>query len=257
MTQTLRAKLAGAMLILAILACNMPFEQLPPPDEVQTAAALTVMAALNTSTSAPTDSASATPRPRTPSPTSSPDETTTITPTYSVPMLTVRESTNCRTGPGEEYQVVVTYQTGRELEILGRYDPGDFWLVRSNESPTGTCWLWGQFADVTGSTGTVPSVTPPATVTSAPPRAAVIVEWNFFCSDGQLNFTVTWRDAATDETGFRIFRNGEAIVELPPDTTTFTDVYDIAINEGVEYYIQVYSPTGTSNTSIMRMRCGG
>src|SRR5688572_23081629 len=115
MPQTLRAKLAGAVLVLAILACNMPFEQIPPPGEVQTAAALTVLAAVSTRTSAPTDSASATPRPRTPSPTDSPDETTTITPTYSVPILTVRESTNCRTGPGEEYEVVITYQTGKEL----------------------------------------------------------------------------------------------------------------------------------------------
>ena len=257
MTQTLRAKLAGAVLVLAILACNMPFEQIPPPGEVQTAAALTVLAAVSTRTSAPTDSASATPRPRTPSPTDSPNETTTITPTYSVPILTVRESTNCRTGPGEGYEVVVTYLTGKELEIIGRYDPGNFWLVRSNESPAGTCWITGEFAEVTGSTGSVPSVTPPATSTSAPPRAAVIMEWNFFCSDGALNFTVTWREETADETGFRVFRNGEAVAELPPDSTTFTDVYDIAANESVEYYIQVYSPTGTANTSIMRMRCGG
>ncbi|MDQ2691323.1 MAG: hypothetical protein M3Y68_04765 [Chloroflexota bacterium] len=245
------------MLILAILACNMPFEQIPPPGEVQTAAALTVLAAVSTRTVAPTATASATPPQRTPSPTESPDETTTITPTYSVPILTVRESTNCRTGPGEGYEVVVTYLTGKELEIIGRYDPGNFWLVRSNESPAGTCWITGEFSEVTGSTGSVPSVTPPATATSAPPRAAVILEWNFFCSDGSLNFTVTWREETTDETGFRVFRNGEAVTELAPNSTTFTDVYDIGANESVEYYIQVYSPTGTANTSIMRMRCGG
>ena len=85
----------------------------------------------------------------------------------------------------------------------------------------------------------------------------MILEWNFFCSGGALNFTVSWRDATADEAGFRIFRNGEAIVDLPPNTTTFTDVYDIGENESVEYYIQVYSTSGTTNTSIMRMRCGG
>src|SRR5215216_3979929 len=31
-----------------------------------------------------------------------------------------------------------TYLEGRELEIVGRYDPGNFWLVKSNESPSGT-----------------------------------------------------------------------------------------------------------------------
>jgi hypothetical protein len=250
---------AGVILLLAMFACNMPFEQLPPPNEIQTAAALTLQAILTPTVTSAASTAQITT-------TSSPRVTTTvstagspaitITPTYSVPLAAVRESTNCRTGPGEEYQVVVTYAAGRELEIIGRYDPGNFWLVKSNESPVGTCWLWGEFVEITGSYWTVASVTPPATVTSAPPRAAVIDEWNFFCEGGNLNFTVTWRDTATDETGYRLFRNGEAIVELPANTTTYTDVYDIPADQNVEYYIQVYSPTGSANTSIMRMRCG-
>jgi hypothetical protein len=259
MTQKIKAILAAISLALAILACNMPFEQLPPPNEIQTAAALTLQAILTPTVT----SAASTPQITS---TSSPRVTTTvstagspaltITPTYSVPLAAVRESTNCRTGPGEEYQVVVTYAAGREMEIVGRYDPGNFWLVRSNESPTGTCWLWGEFVEVTGSYWAVSSVTPPATVTSAPPRAPVIDEWNFFCEGGNLNFAVTWRDAATDETGYRLFRNGEAIVELPANATTYTDVYDIPADQNVEYYIQVYSPNGSANTSIMRMRCG-
>jgi hypothetical protein len=260
MTQKYRTALAGAGLVLAILACNWPLEQVPPPDEIQTAAALTLQAILTPSvtSSASTPQITATSSPRVTATTStSGSPTTTITPTYSVPMVTVRESTNCRTGPGEEYQVIVIYTTGRELEIVGRYDPGNFWLVKSSESPNGTCWLWGEFVDVTGSFWTVASVTPPATATSAPPRAPIILEWNFFCEGGNLNFTVTWRDDASDETGYRIFRNGEAIVELPANSTTHADLYDVPSDQSVEYYVQVYSPTGSANTSIMRMRCGG
>ena len=260
MIQKFKSALAGASLILAMLACNWPFEQVPPPDEIQTAAALTLQAILT-----PTITSAASTPPITT--TSSPRVTSTvstagspaitITPTYSVPIATVSESTNCRTGPGEEYQVVVTYTTGKELEIVGRYDPGNFWLVKSNESPTGTCWLWGDFVEVTGSFWAVSSVTPPATSTSAPPRGPGIVEYNFFCSGGAITFTVNWADNASNETGYRIFRNGEAIVELPANTTTHTDVYNLPSDQSVEYYIQVYSPTGTANSSIMRVRCGG
>jgi len=178
-----------------------------------------------------------------------------MTPTYSVPILTVRESTNCRTGPGEAYEVIFTYLTGKELEIVGRYDPGDFWLVKSNESPTGTCWLWGEFVEVTGSYWAVSSVTPPPTVTARPPRAPGIQEWEFFCSDGALTFTVIWVDNANNETGYRVFRNGEQLVELPADTITYTDSYDLSADESVEYYLQVYGPSGSANSSIMRMRC--
>ena len=263
MTQNFKSALAGASLILAILACNMPFEQFPPPGDVQTAAALTLQAIVTPSFTAhaATLTITTTPSPRitqsiTQTAPTVGSATMTITPTYSVPMLTVIEATNCRTGPGEEYDIVVTYSTGKELEIVGRYDPGDFWLVKSSESPTGTCWLWGQYVELSGSTGAVPSVTPPPTSTGAPPSAPIIIEWNFSCSGGAINFTVNWRDNATNEEGYRIFRNGEAIAELPGNTTTYTDVYNLPANQNVEYYIQVYSPTGTANTSIMRMRCG-
>lgn len=260
MTHTYRTMLAGAGLVLAILACNLPFEQIPPPGDVQTAAALTVQAALSSPSPAPASATSTalSSIPRTPSLTATraPDLTSTITPTFSVPLLTVRESTNCRTGPGEEYEVVITYLTGKTLEIAGRYDPGNFWLVKSNESPTGTCWIWGEFVDVAGSYWAVSSVTPPPTTTARPPRAPGIVSWEFFCSGGTLTFTVTWGDNASNEEGYRVFRNGEAITELPANTTTFTDNYDIGADESVEYYLQVFGPSGTANSSIMRMRCG-
>lgn len=250
--------LAGMVLILAVLACNMPFEQIPPPDEIQTAAALTLQVILTPSATAkastPAITATSSPRvTRTAAPAGS--ATATVTPTFSVPMLTVRESTNCRTGPGEAYEVVFTYLTGKELEIVGRYDLGNFWLVKSNESPTGTCWLWGEFVEVTGSYWAVSSVTPPPTVTARPPRAPGILEWNFSCSEVGITFTVNWADNANNEAGYRIFRNGEAITELPADSVTHTDVFNLQPDQSVEYYIQVFGPSGTANSSIMRMKC--
>lgn len=248
--------LAGVALLLAILACNIPAEQLPPPGEVQTAAALTVQAVMMTPSRSGAGSPS--PAPRTPSLTSSPEPTITITPTYSAPMLTVKESTNCRTGPGEDYEIVFTYLSGKKLEIAGRYDPGNFWLVKSNESPSGTCWLWGEYVEVTGSYWAVSSVTPPPTSTSAPPRAPSLQEWNFSCSGGTLNFTVNWKDTATGETGYRIFRNGEQVIELPANSTTYTDAFNVSddLTQSVEYYVQVYGPAGSANTSVMKMKCG-
>jgi hypothetical protein len=144
---------------------------------------------------------------------------------------------------------------GKQLEIVGRYDPGNFWLVKSSESPTGTCWLWGEYVDVTGSYWAVASVTAPPTATSAPPRAPGIVKWEFSCGGGSLTFTVTWADNASNETSYRIFRNGEGLAELPANSTTYTDLYALPADQNVEYYVQAYSPSGTANTSIMRMRC--
>ncbi len=256
MNHRLRVLLPSLVVLAAILACNIPLEQVPPPGEVQTAAALTVQAVIMTPSRATAESSS--PVSETPSPTSSPGQSPTVTPTYSVPSLTIRESTNCRTGPGEAYEVVFTYLKGKKLEIVGRYDPGNFWLVKSNESPTGTCWLWGEYADVVGSYWAVSSVTPPSTSTSAPPRAPVIQEWNFSCDNGTLDFTVSWKDTTTGETGYRVFRNGKQIAELPANSTSYTDMFNVSddLTQSVEYYIQVYSSAGSANTSVMRMKCG-
>jgi hypothetical protein len=258
MNHRLKLSFPALILVAAILACNTPAEQVPPPEEIQTAAALTLQVIFTPSVTPTTSTLSVT---NTDSPlitqtlSTAGSPTVTTTPTYSVPMLTVQESTHCRTGPGEEYDVVITYLTGKKLEIAGRYDPGNFWLVKSNESPTGTCWLWGQFVEVAGSYWTVASVTPPATATIAPPRAPGIVKWEFFCSDGTLTFNVTWADNATNETGYRVFRNGEQAAELPADSTNYTDNFAISQDQSLEYYVQVYSPAGTANSGVMRMKC--
>lgn len=179
MNRRLKIGLSAFMLVAAMLACNTPVEQVAPPDEIQTAAALTLQVIFTISVT-PTPPVTNTITPLvTQTLLTAVSPTLSITPTYSVPMLTVQESTNCRTGPGEEYEVVFTYLAGKELEIVGRYDPGNFWLVKSNESPNGTCWLWGQYVEVVGSYWTVASVTPPPTATSAPPRAPGIVKWEF------------------------------------------------------------------------------
>ena len=255
MTHNHRSLIAAISLIFAILACNSPLANPTPEEsapEIQTAAAQTLQVILTPSISASTQLS---PVANTPLATATRVGATTQTPTYSVPMLTVREQTNCRAGPGQDYEILFTYLPGKELEIVGRYDPDNYWLVKAVESPTGTCWLWGEFVEVTGSYGAVPSVTPPATVTSAPPQAPSIVEWEFSCSGGTITFIVSWEDKANNETGYRVFRNGETVAELPANSSSYTDTMTPTGNENVDYYLQVYSPFGSANSSIMRMNC--
>lgn len=252
MTQNLKS-LAGLILLLSLAACNLPVEQVPPPGGVQTAAALTIQAVMMTPAAATTESPA--PAGATPSPTSTPGQTATVAPTYSVPMATVRESTNCRKGPGEEYEITFTYLSGKKLEIVGRYDPGNFWLVKSSESPAGTCWLWGQYVDVAGSYWAVSSVTPPPTASLAPPRALSIQNWNYSCSSGTVTFTLSWTDKENNETGYRIFRDGEAIAELPANSTSYVDTVALEFGQEAEYYLQVYGPGGSVNSYTMTTNC--
>jgi hypothetical protein len=144
----------------------------------------------------------------------------------------------------------------KKLTILGRYDPGNFYLVKSPESPTGQCWLWGEYVEVAGSYWVVQSVTPPPTSTKAPPQPPSIQEWNYSCSGVALSFDVKWTDRSDGETGYRIYRNGEAIAELPPNSTSYAETISVTVGESMEYYIHVYSPYGTADSQPMKMTCG-
>jgi hypothetical protein len=171
-------------------------------------------------------------------------------------MLTVQESTNCRTGPGQDYEVVFTYLKGKKLEIVGRYDVENYWLVKSAESPTGQCWLWGEYADVTGSYWVVSSVTPPPTATIPAPQAPA-VKWEFNCNyaTSQMDVSFTWVDDAANETGYRVIRNDQAIVELPANTTAYTDTYLFDTGEKVLYQIEVYNITGFTRSPVISITC--
>lgn len=248
--------LATLLLTASLLACNLPGsgEQVLPPGDVQTAAALTVEALLTV------PSVTATARQEVQiSPTNTPSPTTgatgTITPTYSAPMLKVLQQTNCRTGPGQDYEVVYTYLAWKELEIAGAYPQENYWLVKSAESPAGVCWLWGEYVEVKGSYWTVSSVTPPSTATQAPPPAPSIQEWTFNCNVGQVTVSIKWTDRAVGESGYRVIRDDQAVAQLPADSNSYAETVPYTSGDKFVYFIEVYNVTGPVRSTPIQFTC--
>jgi len=128
--------------------------------------------------------------------------------------------------------------------------------VSSQEVPTGKCWLWGEYVEVTGSYWVVPSVTPPPTATISPPLAPAVT-WEFNCdyNTTQLDVTFTWTDNATNEAGYRVIRNDQSIMELPANTTAYRDTYLFDSGERVVYQIEVYNVTGSVRSSVISVTC--
>jgi len=252
-----RITYASILLLVSMLACNLPGNapSISVNDQAATIIAATLQEGLRNGADVPiTATVSQTPNPTA---TSTSGPTLTITPTYSKPILTVRQQTNCRTGPGQDYEVVFTYLPNKKLEILGRYDPGNFWLVKSSESPTGECWLWGEYTDVVGSYWAVSSVTPPPTSTKAPPPAPSVQKWDFYCSTvtGQMEVTIKWTDNANDEAGYRVIRDEEVAAELPANSANYTETILLASGESVTYYIEVYNSAGSTRSTPIKLTC--
>jgi len=242
--------------LIIILACNLPGTVTQPSisvdDEAATIVAQTLQAQVKATGTVPITSTFS-PIPQT---TSTSGPTSTITPTYSTPYLTLREPTNCRLGPGQDYAVLFAYVKGVRVEIIGAYPQLNYWLVKSEESSTGECWIWGEYADITGSYWAVPSVTPPPTPTITLPQAPSI-KWDFNCDYNAIQMTTTfsWKDLATNEDGYRVIRDDQVVVELPANSISYTDIYTFTAGVKVNYQIEVYNITGSTRSATVSVTC--
>lgn len=258
MHKSFKFLLAVILLLSSTLACNLQSAKpsISVNDQAATAIALTLQEQAKNGGDVPI-TATSSPLPTIPPPTSTVGPTVTITPTYSVPMLTLREQTNCRTGPGQSYDLLFAYVKGAKREIIGYFPETNYWLIKAPESKTGQCWIWGEYADLSGSYWVVPTVTAPATATIAPPVAPAVNKWDFNCNtaNGEMTITITWKDNASNETGYRIYRDGEKITELPANTSSYTETIIVQAGQNVKYQIEVFGPNGSAMSSIISISC--
>ncbi len=260
--KVIRPLLTGVLLIASVLACNLPGAATQPALSVNDQAATAIAGTLTAqarNASKITITATFSPAPQATSTvviTSTIGPTATITPTYSVPMLTLREQTNCRVGPGLSYDILFAYVKGVEREIIGHYAQENYWLVKAPESVTGECWIWGEYAEISGSYWVVPELTPPPTATLSLPKAPA-VKWEYFCNYavGQMDISFTWTDHASNEDGYRVVRDGETIAELPANSTAYADSFAFTAGEKIVYYIEVYNVTGVTSSAAVSITC--
>jgi len=225
-------------------ACNMPTSGAADP-EVATAAALTVQAALEATT--PLASPTVNLQPPTVV------LTAASTPTFSQPMASVQDVTNCRKGPGTSYEKVTQLMPLEAVKIVGFFPP-NYWVVSTKD---GDCWLSGEFVTPSGSFSAVPTVTAPSTPQGGAPDAATFPKngWTFYCYGGQADIALSWNDNATNESGYRILRNSEVIADLPSNTTYYEETIALLSGQNVGYQIQAYNLAGEANSSTASITC--
>ena len=228
MINRIRTLLTTLVLITSLFACNMPeAEQVPPPGDVQTSAALTVEALLIPPSVTATARQGEQPiLPDTPAstPTLTAGPTGTITPTYSVPMLKVLEQTNCRTGPGVVYDKIAVLVPGTPAEVIGRNAAGDTWVIKLPSNPSVTCWLWGEYATVVGNTSGLTIYTPPPTPTPAANfTVAYLGPFNCMGSFG-FRFQITNNGSLTWESYQVVVTDANTSITTTYAKDDFTDV---------------------------------
>jgi hypothetical protein len=209
------ALLAINVLLIAVLSCNLSGGQTAGAPDLAgtiTAQAQTLQAPSGT-----------------PALSATPTNTATVTPTFtpSVPQVSVSSATNCRTGQGVNFDLVFTMNPGQMAEVVGKDTPDNYWVIKNPAG--GTCWLWGQYATVTGNISGIPDVAPLPTPTPSEPAAPRNFHATSSCTaSGQIfvsniHVSLTWTDVATNEDGYHIFRGNDLLVTLGANSTSFED----------------------------------
>ncbi|GAB4430147.1 MAG: hypothetical protein Kow002_18640 [Anaerolineales bacterium] len=182
----------------------------------------------------------------------------TITPTYAKPMLRLSENTNCRSGPGQSFDILVTLLAGAEVEIAGKHPSENYWVVRA-QGVNELCWLWGEFATPSGSHWTVQTMTPPPTSTARPANRPGNLNYTYLCTYNGVNsdvaVTLTWKDQSDDEIGYRIYRDNALVSELPPNAKTYSETIAADATQTLTYSVAAYNTAGESERATISFRC--
>ena len=93
--------------------------------------------------------------------------TPSFTPTPTTPQVSVSVDTNCRQGPGKTFPNLGSLLVGETTEVIAGEPKGEYWYVVNPDNPAGFCWLWGEYATLTGNVYTLPIYTPPPPPTSS------------------------------------------------------------------------------------------
>lgn len=62
------------------------------------------------------------------------------------PTVTVSQATNCRSGPGKDYDLLAIVEAWQSVEVVATYPFGPY-VVVDNPNGFDTCWLWLEHAD--------------------------------------------------------------------------------------------------------------
>lgn len=226
------------IITVSLLGCNLPTQPSQViTSEMQTAAAQTVQAVL-TPLSLPSAAATA----------------TAAGTQAAAPLLTVPDATNCRAGPGTGFEKITTIAAGTSVPIVATYAGGTYFVVDPPDVAW-DCWVAAALGSVSGNVNSVPEVTPAATSASGAPARPGSLFYNYSCTGGDVTTALSWSDAADNENGYRIYRYGTLIADLPANSGDYVDNVTITPGTQLQYAVEAYNDAGASPQRTAAFSC--
>jgi hypothetical protein len=230
-----RSLLFTPILILAMLACNLPSTL---PTESPTVTAITPSVTQPPSaTVAPTQTAL---------PSNTPPPTTTSTP--SVPVAFPRDvAVNCRLGPGTGWIVLSGLSLGASSQITGKSADGGWWQIIDPLNSARRCWVASGVTNTAGNVTNIPvAESPKASVTdvnvNVDPRSFSVAGCIGPIASIKLSGTIETDGPTTVQWRFETQQSGA----LTTQTTQFDAFGETSVSAD-------YTPTLTAGTYWVRL----
>ncbi len=172
--------------------------------------------------------------------------TVTLTPIPAIaePTGEFTQNANCREGPGTAYSVVTSLLQGQTVPIDGRNEPNTWWWI---VLPNGAhCWVSGVTVDVAGPVDDVPVV---PTVPPPPSDLNAVAS----CTSSNYAVSLTWVDAAENETGYYVYRDGNRVAALGPNFASYSENF---VGRGSHTYgVEAFNSVGASDRVTVETAC--
>lgn len=239
-------RLAGAAALLAIAAlaaCNMPGTQATPTLSVLDQAGTIVAGTLRAGGISTAVAVAVTASPA----------SALATPTTKPSLFINTDGAKCRSGPGPDFKEIASLKTGTSVDMIAKDTADGYWLVKDPTSGD-SCWVQVQDATPSGSFELLPEVTPQASTQNAPASPTIFYP-NFFCDATTLTTSLTWNDAADNETGYRVYRGGTKIADLPANSTSYNEKIDFLFGSQMTYSVEAYNEAGASPQKSLTFKC--
>ena len=106
---------------------------------------------------------------------------------------------------------------------------------------------------------TVPVATVSPITTPIPPNTPVWLAYNYTCKlavgGGDMTMNLAWDDRSTSEEGYKVYRDGEVIATLTPNSTYYVDVAFVATGKTLSYRVEAFSADWQASTSTITYGC--
>lgn len=115
--------------------------------------------------------------------------------------VSVSNDTNCRGGPNTNYGIVTIVRVGDVYEVVGQYQSGPYVIIALNNGTE--CWLWLEYATITGDISDLqvynPLPEPVSAATSTPTMPFVLTHYGFNeCGNGVYLAIVTLQNNSSE-----------------------------------------------------------